>query len=503
MAYRDLQEFMRALEKRGLLRRISVPVNRDLEIAEIYDRVVKKGGPALLFERVEGSAFPVLINAFGSMERMALALGTESLDDIAARIAGLLDLSNYSSLGDKIRAVPTLAKTALSLFPIRSPLPAPCKEVIESVVDLDAIPVLKCWPGDGGRFFTLPIVITKDPETGRQNMGMYRLQVFDSKTTGMHWHLHKDGRAIYDKYRALRGRGEGTDGKSGDEADGGTRMPVAVALGCDPAIIYAATAPLPDFVDEAMFAGFLRGSPIETVRCETVDIDVPARAEFILEGYVDLDEPLRTEGPFGDHTGYYSLAAPYPAFHVTCVTRRRNPVYNATVVGRPPMEDCFLGKATERIFLPLLKIQLPEIVDIDFPLEGVFHDCLIVAIRKRYPMQAKKVMHGLWGTGQAMYTKLIIVVDEDVSPHDYSRVAWKLFNNIDAGRDVVIVEGPLDALDHASPNAHFGRKMGIDATKKWKEEGYPREWPDDIAMSPSIKGLVDRRLKEYGLEDLA
>ena len=299
----------------------------------------------------------------------------------------------------------------------------------------------------------------------------------------MHWHLHKDGREIYDKYKALGGR-----------------MPVSVALGCDPAITYSATAPLPKMIDEMMFAGYLRKSPVKMVKSITNDLYVPANAEFILEGYVDVNEALKMEGPFGDHTGYYSLADYYPIFHVTCITHKKNAVYPATVVGKPPMEDCYMGKATERIFLPLLKMQYPEIIDINFPLEGVFHNCVIVSIKKRYPGHAKKIMNSLWGIGQMMYTKMIIVVDENVSPQDISTVAWKVFNNIDAKRDVVISEGPLDALDHASNLPHYGHRMGIDATKKWKTEGHDREWPDDIEMTDDIKNLVSKRWNEYGIE---
>lgn len=477
MAYKDLQDFIRTLEEKGLLKRIKVEVDSELEITEITDRVVKAGGPALLFEKVKGSRFPVLTNAFGSMERMCLALGVESLDDIANDIGKLLDMSSYLGLMNKIKSVPKLSRL-LRVFP-RKVEHAPCQEVVEEP-DLTALPVLKCWPGDGGPFFTLPLVITKDPETGLQNIGMYRLQVYDKNTTGMHWHLHKDGRRIYEKYKKMGGR-----------------MPVSVAVGGDPALIYAATAPLPKEIDETLFAGFLRKAPVELVKCRTNDLKVPAHAEFILEGYVDVDE-TREEGPFGDHTGYYSLRDFYPVFHVTCLTRKKNPVFPATVVGKPPMEDCYLGKATERIFLPLIKMLAPEIVDMNFPLEGVFHNCVIVSIRKRYPGQAKKVMHALWGMGQMMYTKMIIVVDEDVSPQDLSTVAWKVFNNIDAGRDVVIVDGPLDALDHASPLPHYGHKMGIDATKKWPSEGHDREWPDDIRMTPEVKEMVNRRWREYG-----
>ncbi|SHM59325.1 4-hydroxy-3-polyprenylbenzoate decarboxylase [Caldanaerovirga acetigignens] len=475
--YKDLQEFVNVLEQKGQLKRIKAEVDSELEITEIVDRVVKSGGPALLFENVKGSEFPLLINTFGTYERMKLALEVESLDDIAREIEELIDVSNYVGLFNKIRSATRLARLA-KIFP-RKVKQAPCQEVVEEP-DLSKLPILKCWPGDGGKFITLPLVITRDPETGTQNMGMYRLQVFDEKTTGMHWHLHKDGREIYEKYKRR-----------------GQKMPVAVALGCDPATIYASTAPLPKEIDEMVFAGFLRKAPLELVKCKTCDIYVPANAEFVLEGYVDIDE-LREEGPFGDHTGYYSLKDYYPVFHITCITRKENPIYPATVVGKPPMEDCFLGKATERIFLPFLKILCPEIVDINFPLEGVFHNCVIVSIKKRFPGHAKKVMHALWGIGQMMYTKVIVVVDENVDPKNLSTVAWKVFNNVDPKRDVVIVDGPLDALDHASPMKHYGSKMGIDATKKWKEEGHEREWPDEIAMDPKIKELVDRRWKEYG-----
>ena len=481
MAYKDLQDFLAALDAKGLLRRIKAEVDPRLEIAEIADRTVKRGGPALLFERVKGSKYPVLINAFASYERMNLALDAESLDDIGKRIHDLMDLSRYATLFDKLKALPELARLAF-IFP-REVSQAPCQEVTEEA-DLSTLPVLTTWPGDGGPFFTLPLVATRDPETGRQNLGMYRLQVYDRNTTGMHWHLHKDGRAIYEKYRRL-----------------GLRMPVAVALGCDPATIYAATAPLPDMIDELVFAGFLRKSAVEVVKCLGSDLLVPARAEFVLEGYVDPAEALRTEGPFGDHTGYYSLPDLYPVFHVERITRKKEPVFNATIVGRPPMEDCYLGKATERIFLPLLKATLPEIRDVNFPLEGVFHNCALVSVKKRYPGHARKVMHALWGLGQMMYTKLIVVVDETVDVQDLSEVAWKVFNNIDPGRDLEIVTGPLDALDHASPQAHFGRKLGVDATKKLPEEGHGREWPEDSVMSEEVKRLVSERWKEYGLED--
>jgi len=479
MAYKDLQDFINTLEQKKLLKRIKVEVDSELEITEIADRVVKSGGPALLFENVKGSEFPLLINAFGSFERLNLAFEIQHIDDISAQISDFMDMANYLGIMNKIKSVPKLARLAM-IFP-RKVLKAACQEVIEEP-DLSKLPVLKCWPEDGGRFITLPLVITKDPESGIQNMGMYRLQVYDKKTTGMHWHLHKDGREIYEKYKKLGGR-----------------MPVSVALGCDPATVYSAIAPLPKGIDEMLFAGFLRKAPLEIIKCKTNDIYVPANAEFILEGYVDIDE-LREEGPFGDHTGYYSLKDLYPVFHLTCITRKKNPVYPTTIVGKPPMEDCYLGKATERLFLPFIKMICPEIIDMNFPLEGVFHNCVIVSIKKQYPGQAKKVMHCLWGMGQMMYTKLIVVVDENVNPHDLSTVAWKVFNNIDAARDVVIVDGPLDALDHASPMAHYGHKMGIDATKKWPSEGHTREWPNDIEMDESIKALVSRRWAEYGIE---
>ncbi|GAW91886.1 menaquinone biosynthesis decarboxylase [Calderihabitans maritimus] len=480
MAYRDLRDFINTLEKKGMLKRIKAEVDPILEITEITDRVSKQYGPALLFENVKGYSIPVLTNAFGSYERMKLALEVEDLDDIGAEILSFLQPGEMPvTIMDKLKALPKLAQ--ISNFLPRVVKKGPCQEVIKrDNFSLDEFPILKCWPQDGGRFITLPLVFTKDPETGKRNVGMYRMQVYDGKTTGMHWHMHKHGAEHYRQHQKKN-----------------RRMEVAVALGSDPAVIYAATAPLPKDVDEMFFAGFLRKEPVELVKCITVDLEVPANAEIVLEGYVDPEE-LRLEGPFGDHTGYYSLADMYPVFHVTCITHRKNPIYPATIVGKPPMEDCYLGKATERIFLPLLKMQLPEIVDMNLPLEGVFHNCAIVSIKKSYPGHAKKVMHALWGMGQMMFTKLIIVVDEHVNVHDMSEVLWKVFNNIDARRDVTIVDGPLDILDHASPLSGYGHKMGIDATKKWPGEGHTREWPDDIVMSPEIKELVDRKWKEYG-----
>lgn len=481
MSYQDLRGFISDLEKNGLLKRIKTEVDANLEITEITDRVCKQGGPALLFEKVKGYNIPVLTNAFGSMERMCMALGVKSLDTIGREIKGYIQQSEMpTTFLDKLKALPKLAE--LSSFIPKTVRTGPCKEVvIRDNPSLDEIPVLKCWPGDGGAFITLPLVFTRDPETGARNMGMYRMQVYDGATTGMHWHIHKDGAEHLDRFSSRDGR-----------------MPVAVALGGDPAVIYASTAPLPRGVDELLFAGFLRKKPVEMVKCETSDLEVPANSEIVLEGYVDPREK-RLEGPFGDHTGYYSLADQYPVFHLTCITRRNQPIYPATIVGRPPMEDAYLGKATERIFLPLLQIMLPEIRDINMPFEGVFHNCVIVSIRKSYPGQSRKVMSALWGMGLMMLAKLIVVVDYDVDVHNLSEVAWRVFNNIDPRRDVVMVDGPLDALDHSSPLPLYGSKMGIDATKKGPIDGHHRQWPDDIVMSPEIKKLVDEKWSSYGL----
>ena len=486
MAYKDLREFIADLEQRGLLKRIRAEVDPELEITEITDRISKRKGKenvALLFENVKGSRMPVLMNAFGSYERMALGLGVEKLDDIADELREMLKLP-YLSLQNKMNVVtliPTIKKAINFPKYVKN---APCQEVVETEnPSLDEIPILKCWPHDGGPFVTLPLVFTKNPKTGKRNVGMYRLQKYDSKTTGMHWHIHKNGAENFRDTKAL----------------GGEKIECAVAIGTDPAVTYAATAPLPRDVDEMVFAGFLRHKPVEMVKCKTVDIEVPAHAEIILEGYVRTDE-LRREGPFGDHTGYYSLADDYPVFHITAITHRRDAIYFATVVGRPPMEDCYLAKATERIFLPLLQQMLPEIVDINMPLEGVFHDCVIVSIRKQFPMHARKVMHALWGMGQMMNVKMIVVVDAHVDVQDLAQVAWRVFNNIDAEHDLEIVHGPLDVLDHSSPMAKWGAKLGIDATKTWPEEGHAREWPDEIEMSAEIRQRVDAKWKELGID---
>ncbi len=486
MAYKDLREFMEVLESRGLLKRVKTEVDPELEITEIVDRISK--GPeeknvAILFEKVKGSSMPVLINAFGSYERMSLALGVEKLDDIAEELREMLKLP-YVSLQNKMSVITMIPmiKNAVN-FP-KYVKTAPCQEVVETEnPNLDEIPILKCWPEDGGPFVTLPLVFTKNPKTGKRNVGMYRLQKYDSRTTGMHWHIHKNGA---ENYRDM-------------EAAGGEKIECAVAIGTDPVLTYAATAPLPRDIDEMVFAGFLRHKSVEMVKCKTVDIEVPATAEIILEGYV-LPHESRIEGPFGDHTGYYSLADEYPVFHITAITHRKDPIYFATVVGRPPMEDAYLAKATERIFLPLLQQMLPEVKDINMPIEGVFHDCCLVSIKKQFPMHARKVMHAFWGMGQMMNVKMIIVVDDHVDVQDYAQVAWRVFNNIDADHDLEIVHGPLDVLDHSSPMAKWGAKLGIDATKTWPEEGHARQWPEEVATPEAVKARVDAKWKELGLD---
>jgi len=473
MAYSDLRDFISRLERAGELVRVRESVSRDLEITEIADRAMKSGGPALLFENVDGLGVPVLINAYGSYRRMSMALGVESLDEVGVRVESLIKMEAPGTFLEKLMTLPKLAQLA-SAFP-KTVKSARCQEVVLTGDDasLDLLPVLKCWPDDGGRFITLPMVFTKSLETGKRNVGMYRMQVYDRHTTGMHWHVHKVGARHYAEYEKQ-----------------GERMEVAVALGGDPAITYAATAPLPEDFDEMIFAGFLRQAPVEMVRCKTVDMEVPADAEFVLEGYVDPGE-RRVEGPFGDHTGYYSPADDYPVFHLTCLTHRKGPIYPATIVGKPPMEDCFIGKATERIFLPLIKTQLPEIVDMNLPVEGIFHNLAFVSIRKRYPMQARKVISALWGLGQMMLTKIIVVFDEDVDVQDLSEVLWRLGSNIDPRRDITFSDGPVDVLDHAAPQPLFGSKMGIDATRKMAGEGHDREWPEDIRMSEDVVRRID------------
>jgi len=479
MAFNGLQEYAAALEQRGELRTIGVEVDPLLEITEIADRMVRAGGPALRFTRPKGYHYPVLINLFGTLKRMAFALGVQHLDEIGERLRELLHTQPPPSLLDKIRALPRFAEMA-SWGP-RQVRVAPCQEVVEADPSLLDLPALKCWPEDGGRFLTLPIVITRHPVTGQRNVGMYRMQLYDRKTAGMHWHPHKVGAEHYRRYEA---RGE--------------RMPVVVALGGDPAVIYAATAPLPEEFDELLFAGFLRREAVDVVRCKTVDLEAPADAEFVLEGYVEPGE-RRTEGPFGDHTGYYSPQDEYPVFHCACITRRSKPVYPATIVGRPPKEDCYLAKATERIFLPLIQLQLPEVVDLNLPVEGTFQNLALVRIQKRYPGHANKVMHALWGMGQLMFSKIIVVVDEEVDVQDLSEVLWRVGNNIDPERDICFIRGPVDILDHAARMPGLGSKMGIDATRKWPGEGFSRPWPNEVAMTPEVKARVDALWPELGL----
>lgn len=483
MAHQDLREFISALEKAGELKRITFEVDPKLEITEFADRSVKNGGPALLFEKPKGSNIPVLINAFASRKRMEIALQVDNVDEIAARISEYLQMRMPEGLLGKLKMLPKLAEMG-AFFP-KIVSNGPCKEVIrKDNFSLREFPVLHCWPDDGGPYITLPMVFTKNPETGKRNCGMYRMQVYDDRTTGMHWQTHKQGA---DHYRRLQREGKVA------------RMPVAVAIGADPAALYSAILPLPPDLDEMMIAGFMRSKPVEMVKCETSDLEVPANAEIVLEGYVDVSE-TRTEGPFGDHTGFYSLSEQYPVFHVECVTHRKNPIYVTTIVGPPPMEDYYMGRAIERIFLPLLRMQIPEIRDMCMPAEGIFHNLMLVSIRKSYPMQARKVMHAVWGLGQAMFTKCIVVVDEEVDVQNYSEVAWKVLNNIDPQRDIEFVTGPIDSLDHSSRMINWGSKMGIDGTRKWPEEGFTRRWPDVITMSSDVKKRVDELWKKAGLK---
>ena len=480
MAYKDLREFIDLLEKKGLLKRISVPVDSELEITEITDRVSKSFGPALLFENVKGYDIPLLINAFGTEERMNIALEVNSIDELAEQAADILETKTPESLLEKIKLIPKLRELG-SFFP-KTVKTGPCKEVIiKENPSLDKFPVIKSWPLDGGRFITLASAFMKDPQTGVRNSGIYRMQVYDERTTGMHWHIHKVGASILRKYKEQK-----------------KRMPVAACIGTDPAVTFASITPMPDLFDEMILAGFIRKKAVELVKCETIDLEVPANAEIVLEGYVDPDEELRVEGPFGDHTGFYSLSDLYPVFHITCITHRKNPVYQTTIVGKPPMEDCHMGAVIERIFLPMIKKQFPEVVGMHMPFEGVFHNLLILSIKKQYPGHARKMMHALWGMGQAMYTKVIVVVDEGTDIRDMSSLAWKVLNNIDPERDIEFVMGPTETLDHASRSPTFGSKMGIDATKKWKEEGFNREWPEESKMTPEVKELVKKRWKEYG-----
>jgi 4-hydroxy-3-polyprenylbenzoate decarboxylase len=480
MPYNSLSDFVQVLERAGELKRISHPVKAELEITEIADRVMKNGGPALLFENVIGKQIPVLINAFGSAKRMALALGVADIEEVAREIAKLIQTKPPKTFKDKLQLLGALIK--LAGIPPKIIKEGPCQEIVSREPDLNVLPVLTCWPGDAGPFITLPMVFSKDPVKGTRNIGLYRMQIFDQRTTGMHWHLHKVGARHYQQQKEKAGR-----------------LELAVCLGGDPVLTYAATAPLPDQIDEILFAGFLRKKGVSLVKGVTVDVEVPADADIVVEGYVDPAERLRREGPFGDHTGFYSLADDYPVFHVTCITHRKNPIYPTTIVGRPPMEDAYLGKATERLFLPLLRVTLPEIVDMNLPVHGVFHNLAIIAIKKEYPAHARKVMHALWGLGQMMFTKTLLVVDHDVNVHDLSEVTWVVGNHIDPKRDTVFVEGPVDVLDHAAPALGFGSKFGIDATRKWRSEGFEREWPDAIVMDNTTKKYIDSIWEKLGL----
>jgi len=540
LPFDDLRQWIAALDRAGELKRIQTEVDPILEIAEITDRVSKMhmwrqppsavhpgaarrslsapGGPALLFQNIKGHpGSQVLINQFGSEARMKLALGVNSFDEFADRIRVFMDLKSPQGFLDKLKMLPLLTEAG-KFFP-KTVATGPCKEVIKrdnfSLLDF---PILQCWPQDAGRFITLPCVTTRDPKSGKRNLGMYRLQVHDARTTGAHWQRQKVAAEHY--RQALRNATD--DVAKADHADfaraavdimartcGGSqlaasampsgRMEVAVAIGTDPAVTFSAIVPAPPDVEEYLIAGFLRAAPVELVKCETVDLEVPASSEIVLEGYVNLDE-LRTEGPFGDHTGFYSLEDLYPVFHVTCITHRKDPIYATTIVGKPPMEDAYMGKAVERVFLPLMRLTIPELIDINLPIEGVFHNLIIVSIRKSYPGQARKVMNAIWSLGQAMFTKCIIVVDEDVDVQDLADVTLKVLNHIDPERDIQFTLGPIDSLDHASRLPNYGSKMGIDATRKWPTEGFARPWPDEIVMDAKTKALVDSKWKALAEE---
>ncbi len=513
MAYKDLREFIARLEREGELKRISAEIDVDLEITEITDRVSKAGGPALLFEKPhsakEGVTYPIplLINSLGSKKRMELALQVSSLEDVAHRIEGLLEMKPPEGLLDKVKLLPRLAEIG-SFFP-KTVKNGPVREVIEREnFSLSRFPIMKCWPQDAGRYITFTLVITRSPRTGRRNVGCYRMQVYDERTTAMHWQIHKGGaehfrwverNALADNARNALAENARNALAGKDRQDSGRRLEVAVAVGADPATMLAGILPLPADLDEFLFAGFLRQEPVELVKCETVDLEVPANAEIVLEGYADLDD-LRVEGPFGDHTGYYSLEDKFPAFHITCITRRKDPIYVSTIVGPPPMEDYWMGHAIERIFLPLMRQQMPEVVDMHMPAEGIFHNLMIVAIRKSYPGHARKVMNTIWGLPGAMFTKCIVVVDHDVDVHNLREVAWKAFNHIDPERDIQFMLGPVDQLEHASRLPNFGSKMGIDATRKWPTEGFTRPWPDEIVMDPETRKKIDAIWPKLGLK---
>lgn len=521
MATPTFRDFIEFLDTNGELARVKTRVSPLLEISEITDRICKTpaphahaerdrspaaklGGKALLFEQVEGSNIPVAINTFGSYWRICQALGTDNLDALADRVQQLVKPEMPTTLLEKMKKLPDLLKMAS--FPPKSVRSGICQQVVYEgdKVDLGMLPVIQCWPLDGnlksgqvfdpqaaakcaendpgtGRYFTLGGIYTRDPETGERNVGMYRVQVYGKNRCAMHWHMHHDGARHFRKYKAK-----------------GQRMPLAIVLGGESVLPYAATAPLPPGVEELLFAGFLNGGGIELVKCRTHDLEVPANAEIVIEGFVEPDQPIM-EGPFGDHTGFYSMADWYPTFNVSAITHRKDPIFPATIVGKPPMEDYFLGKATERIFMPLLKMLIPDLIDYSLPISGVFHNCAFVKIKKEYPFQARRVMHAIWGAGQMSFTKFIVVVDEHVNVHDEQDVLFHLFSNCDPQRDTEIVRGPVDILDHASPEHGAGSKMGFDATVKLPEEGNVRRWPMELEMDSATRELVTRRWNEYGL----
>lgn len=473
MAYKDMQAFLNKLEKENELIYIHDEVSRDLEITEISDRVMKAKdkNKAMIFTNVKGCDYPLCINIFGSDKRMCMALEVDSLNDIGDGIRDFMDLQNYKGLVNQVMALPKLSRLYFS-FPNKFRIgTAPCQEVIEANVDLDRIPVLKCWPQDGGRFFTMPLVFTKDPETGTQNVGMYRMQIFDKQTTGMHWHLHKDGKEIYEKYRKL----------------GIKKMPVSVVVGSDPATIYSATAPLPKMIDETMLSSYLRKRPLNLVKSITNDIYIPANSEFVFEGYVDIDEEYRLEGPFGDHTGYYSLADMYPVFHIEKITHKKNPIFDATIVGMPPMEDCYLSLATERIFLPLLSLTVPEIKEMHLPFEAVFHNGALLKVDTAYPKHANKIVNAMWGMGQMMYQKLMVIYNQNIDLRDYKLAFETFLRNVDFTEDILITEGPLDALDHSSKNKYHGARVGFDATEKEEDKSFGLDTSTTITIDNEYK----------------
>jgi 4-hydroxy-3-polyprenylbenzoate decarboxylase len=480
VAFQSLGEFLSALESRGDLVRVTRPVSRDLEITEVTQRVLRADGPALLFENVPGASMPVVTNLLGSPRRIAAALGAKSVEEVAERVERLVHLRPPAGV---LGAVRDLSGTIEALSTLRSLAPkrvrsAPCQEVEEPTVDLDRLPILRCWPKDGGRTITFPVVLTKDPETGEPHTGIYRLQQYGPDTLGMHFQVHRVGAGNYRKWAA---RGE--------------RMPVAAVIGADPATVFSGLAPVPEGVSNFVFAGFLRSEPVELVPARSVDLEVPANAEVVLEGYVDPTERA-VEGPFGDHTGYYSAPEPFPVFHVTCVTHRSRPVYLTTVTGKPPTEDAVLGKAVERIFRPVIRMVLPEIVDMNLPMEGLFINVGIVSIRKAYPEHPRKVMHALWGLGQMMFLRYLVVVDEDVDVHDLSEVLYRVGLQADPERDFELSHGPVDQLSISNPVPNLGAKVGIDATRKRPEDGFPRPWPEEIRSDPAAVAAAERAIRE-------